>query len=106
MEWYDWGPYQKCGQSYTERNLYQCVDKSECKHIFCLGCLLVTMNSNVNDYVRCPIIYIVALVWTHPDNITFLLNLLELCQITKCMISVREFKSQAAKLYVWLADKA
>ena len=51
-------------------------------------------------------IYIVALVWTHPDNITFLLNLLELCQITKCMISVREFKSQAAKLYVWLADKA
>ena len=23
----------------------------------CLGCLIVTMNSDVNDYVRCPVCY-------------------------------------------------
>ena len=33
------------------------MDKSECKHIFCLACLLDTVNSDVSNYVRCPICY-------------------------------------------------
>src|SRR3977135_4151462 len=57
MEWYDWKPHVKCGQCSTVLNLYQCVDKSECKHIFCLACLIETMDSDVIKYVRCPICY-------------------------------------------------
>ena len=57
MEWYDWVPFPKCGQCFTECNLYQCVDKSECKHIFCLHCVLFTMNSERNENVHCPICY-------------------------------------------------
>src|SRR3977135_2930192 len=57
MDWYDWKPHVKCRRCHTELNLHQCVDKSECKHIFCLACLLDTVNSDILNYVRCPTCY-------------------------------------------------
>ena len=35
--------------------MYQCVNKSECRHIFCLRCLLAVVYNARIDNVYCPI---------------------------------------------------
>src|SRR3981189_633079 len=55
MAWYDWGPFPKCEHCRTEHNIYQCVNKSECKHIFCLRCLLLPVYDARVDNVFCPV---------------------------------------------------
>src|SRR3981189_3250651 len=54
MAWYDWGPFPKCEHCRTEHNIYQCVNKSECKGIFCLRCLLRPVYDARVDNVYCP----------------------------------------------------
>jgi len=54
LEWHDW-KYLKCENCNNEFNLYQCVNKSECKHLCCLKCFLETAIDEPSQYVICPI---------------------------------------------------
>src|SRR3981189_198802 len=55
LEWYDWNSYPKCESCYTEVNLHQCVNKSECQHLCCLKCFLETLNDEHHGNVICPL---------------------------------------------------
>ena len=49
---YNW-KYPKCVACRGEFNLFQCVNQSDCQHIFCLGCMLPTMlNTTTAGFVR------------------------------------------------------
>lgn len=54
FEVYNWNP-PVCAKCDGEYNLCQCVDKSECKHVMCLGCVLLTKSDHWGGFVQCPI---------------------------------------------------
>ena len=56
MELYNWTHFDTCVKCMSEINLVQCIDKSDCSHIFCLHCALEALNDvNFSDYIWCPV---------------------------------------------------
>ena len=56
MEWYKW-EFAKCAKCGGEFNLYQCIDKSDCKHVCCLKCFLYSSIYEPRNYMICPVCY-------------------------------------------------
>ena len=51
---FNWVNFAKCANCYTEINLHQCYDKTECHHICCLECFFRSSWNNQGENVLCP----------------------------------------------------